>query len=71
MIFLAQKIQERSRLSKECSCRTSRALYLEKETLRKMQGLQWITYAAITRSNDILNPYNTQSNSSTSEVSTN
>jgi hypothetical protein len=37
MISLAQKIQERSRLSKEYSCRTSRALYLEKETLRKIQ----------------------------------
>jgi hypothetical protein len=37
MISLAQKIQERIRLSKECSCRTSWALHVEKETLRKIQ----------------------------------
>jgi hypothetical protein len=37
MISLAQKNQERSRLSTECSCRTSRALHVEKETLRKIQ----------------------------------
>jgi hypothetical protein len=37
MISLAQKNEEHSRLSKEYSCRTSGALHLEKETLRKMQ----------------------------------